>query len=134
MRTIARGLVCCAVLLFAACGGDSTAPESYNGTWTGPTSQNKAISFVIANNALTTVSASVHVTGTRCSFDMDATMNYSPPIPVAGNTFNLSGSMGPGTSYTASGSFSGNTATGNVSIQDSQCSGTTSITFTAHKN
>lgn len=92
----------------------SAPPNPYDGSWAGSTSQAKAISFTIANNAISTITFAYHGTGS-CTIDGETTVTYTPPRPISGNSFTLSGS---GTlNYTIHGTFtSPNTASGDLSF------------------
>jgi subtilisin family serine protease len=113
----------------------STAAPSYNGTWSGTTSQGKPFSFVITNNFVTSVTFGFTVTGTGgCTLD-DAT-THTPNTPVDGNQMLIGRLVDPPT-FAGSGTFgTSTTATGYVYVTtalSSPCVGSTGFTWTAVK-
>jgi hypothetical protein len=109
------------LLLCAACGGnDSTGPTSYDGSWSGTTSQNETITFSVSGNAITMMHLGFDLTGNCSSAPVGVTMNFVQPRPIVGNSFEITGSTevsGTFSSATAaSGSFDVNfTGTGGCS-------------------
>lgn len=113
----------------------STPPNQYDGSWSGTTNQSKPISFVIVGNAISSISFSYHAVGS-CTVDGDTTVTYTPPRPLNGNTFSLSGSGQ--VSYTLNGTLtSSSTANGTLSVTFSNpfppCSASTFTSWSASK-
>jgi hypothetical protein len=112
-----------------------TAPASYNGTWSGTTTQGKTFSFTIVNNAFTTWTLGWHAVGS-CTVDGTTTVTYNTPLPLSGTSFNLSTS-GP-TTININGSFSSTSAAaGSLSVSFTQsfpsCSASGSGSWSATK-
>jgi hypothetical protein len=106
-----------------------TQTAGYNGSWSGTTSQDRGISFTVANNAITYFSIGFRIPG--CTITV---FNYST-TPITGNTFTVIGSGG-GTNYVVVGTFTSPTAaSGTLQVtQNSQfCNGSTSATWAAAK-
>lgn len=111
------------------------APASYDGTWTGTTSQGKSISITVVSNAVTTITMGWHATG-GCTVDGTTTTTFTPPRALSGNTFSLtiSGTV----AITLNGSFSSTSAgNGTFSLTFNQpfpsCTATGSGSFTISK-
>jgi hypothetical protein len=127
-------------LCFALAGcKESSAPAPIDpvGSWSGTTSQGRALSFTITAQGLASASLDWHLAGTACSYDARATLSSSSPTPVAPPSFTatypLSGSFGA--DFTISGTFTSSTAAhGTLVIADVSCSGTLNATWTATKS
>lgn len=114
----------------------STAAPSYNGTWSGTTSQGKPFSFVISNNFVTSVTFGFTITGAGgCTLD-DATTHVLN-TPVNGNQMLIGRLIDPPT-FAGSGTFdTSTTASGYVYVTtalSSPCIGSSGFTWTATKN
>jgi hypothetical protein len=106
---------------------------SFNGTWSGTTSQGKSISFTVTNNLITNVSVGWRASG-GCTVDGDSSVTYTPGRPITGNSFTLTLSGPQG--FTINGTFnSSSSASGNASFTFNQpfppCSATGSATWSA---
>lgn len=130
------GLALCIAL--AGCK-DSTSPAAIDpvGSWSGSTSQGRALSFTITAQGLSSASLDWHLAGTACSYDATATLNSSNPMPVSRPSFTatypLMGSFGA--DFTITGTFTSSTAAhGTLVIVDGQCSGTLNATWNATKS
>ena len=126
--------LCCAL---AGCK-DSTSPAPIDpvGSWSGTTSQGRALSFTITARGLASASLDWRLTGTACSYNATATLSSSSPTPVTQTSFTatypLSGSFGA--DFTISGTFTSSTAAhGTLLIADVSCGGTLNATWTATK-
>lgn len=91
MMHLSRALMIVAVLLLAGAVALSSAParaeapspaQTYDGTWSGTTSQNQPLAFTVAGNAVTTIS-SKFLLGS-CS----ATTTVTTTLPIIGDSFN----------------------------------------------
>jgi subtilisin family serine protease len=112
----------------------TTAP-TYNGTWSGTTSQGKPFTFVVANNLVTSVTFGFTITGPGgCTLDDSTT--HTPNTPVDGNQMLISRLIDPPT-FAGSGTFnSGTTAGGYLYVTtalSAPCVGSTGFTWTATK-
>jgi subtilisin family serine protease len=111
----------------------STTAPSYNGTWSGTTSQGRPFSFVVTNNFVTSVAFGFTITGSGgCTLD-DAT-THMPNTPVSGNQM-LIGRLNDPPTFAGSGTFdTGTTASGYVYVTtalSSPCVGSSGFTWTA---
>jgi hypothetical protein len=111
-------------------------PASYNGNWSGATSQQRAFSFTVSNNAFTTWKLDWHATGSCGTVDGTTTVTYNTPLAISGSSFTLT-TAGP-TSITLNGTFSStSSASGSFSVNYNQpfpaCSASGSGTWTATK-
>ena len=121
--------------VLAACS-DSLSPEDLVGTWTGTTSQGRAMGFTVTGAGLTGASLSYHLDGTFCSYDSQMEFSLGTPIEIIDLEFEaLNFTIGVGKTLTVSGQFtSASEASGSASISDSDCSGTATFTWTAGKH
>lgn len=112
---------------------------SYDGSWSGQTSGGKAISFVVANNEISSVSFGYAVTGgSGCSVDSTFSGSLSSAPIIAGQAdffgnaspVNYSGSLSLGSASEASGTLRVSYLNTAVSPP---CAGSTNPTFTASK-
>ena len=63
----------------------AASAASYDGSWSGTTSQGKEFSLTVSNNGIASVTY-----GISCgSTELKATTNYSSPVQIIGNTFSL---------------------------------------------
>ena len=106
----------------------------YDGSWTGPTSQGRTVSFNISSNALTSFTLVFPLTG-NCTFGSLGVI-FTTPRALTGNTFSFTSTSSLG-SLTASGTLTSNT-TGNGTATymlnasaPSFCSGSGSPTWMA---
>jgi hypothetical protein len=115
----------------------------YDGTWSGSTSQGKAVGWTIAGNAFTEFR--IGWAGPVCGIaDGESTVTYAPPMPISGTgfahsssastppvtiTFDLSGTFN--SAFTASGT---GTVTVTTSAPQPTCTTNVPITFTATRN
>jgi hypothetical protein len=111
----------------------STVSPSYNGTWSGTTSQGKPFSFVVTNNFVTSVTFGFSVTGAGgCTLDDETT--HAPNTPVNGSQMLIGRLNDPPTSA-GSGTFdSSMAASGYVYVTtaiSSSCVGSSGFTWTA---
>lgn len=113
----------------------------YNGSWSGVTSQGKAISFTIASDAFTKFS--IAFAGTGCLIETGSTLTFVTPKPLTGDTFTIAitGAPPSSLSFTVNGTFnSATSASGSGSFTFSQtsplpsCSASGSATWTATKS
>ena len=103
-RGVAMWLVCVAL---SGCGGDSSSPSapspattSFNGQWTGTTSQGQPISFMVASDRVTTITVGYNYNGCSGSKTADVNLeiidvrtvspNLAPPDP-----YSFGGLLGP---------------------------------------
>ena len=130
-------------LVFVEQAGTSSGGGDLNGNWNGTTSQGRPVSFVIANNRLTTFSIGYSVTGSGCSASGTSTVTYNNPPTVSLNGFvvAITGVGNPRLSFTATVDFnSTSSAAGNASFTLTQaaplpaCNATGSATFTLTKS
>lgn len=134
--TARTGTITAAGQTFTINQSGSSGGGSFNGTWSGTTSQGKTIAFTVTNNLITTVSVGWRAAGS-CTAEGDVTVTYTPGRPItSGNTFTLT-SSGP-LAMTINGTFnSSNSASGTASFTYNQpfppCSATGSATWTASK-
>lgn len=121
----------------------TSSGANYDGTWSGTTSQGKAISFTILNNAITRISIGYLASGGGCNTEGSTTITYTTPKPISGDSFTITstGSGNPALGFTVSGTFSSaSTASGNASFTFQQsfplptCSGTGSGSWTATRS
>ena len=138
MRTILRRGAVAALLLAGLGCSDSTSPVAIDpvGTWSGTTSQGRAISFTVTAAGVTGGALSYLVVGTGCTVDASVTIGGSAAAPVQNNQFtaviDLSGSLG--VIYTINGTFTSNTnAGGTLNVNDLDCNGTLNTSWTATK-
>jgi hypothetical protein len=118
------------VLLFQATGSLGAQPyqaphiqASYDGSWSGATSQNKPFSFTIAGNALTRIETQFVVPG--CT----VTQTLTGAIPITGNTFSVTAG---GTAIQGTfGSLSSAFGTVHYTSSNPACSGTVNATWSA---
>jgi hypothetical protein len=129
------GLLVLAIAALAACGGDDGfSPQDLAGIWSGTTSQGRAFSFTVSNQGITSLSLNFQHTGPGCSYTADVTTS-GPAVPISNGQFNAANvPLGIDTEMDASGSFtSASAASGNASIADFDCGGTTNLTWSATK-
>jgi hypothetical protein len=119
----------------AACS-DSLSPADLTGTWTGTTSQGRALGFRVVDAGLDRVTLSYHLDGVFCSYDSDTEFTLGTPLEIVDLEFEaVDFSLGPGTTLTVSGAFtSASEASGSASVDDGDCGGTANFTWTAEKN
>jgi hypothetical protein len=119
----------------AACS-DALSPADLTGTWTGTTSQGRALSFRVVEAGLSQVSLSYHLNGTFCSYDSDVEFTLGTPLEIVELEFEaVDFFLGAFTTLTVSGEFTSATeANGSASIDDSDCGGTANFTWTAEKS
>ena len=123
-------------LLAAASFAVEARAQSFNGSWSGTTSQGRAFSFVVQNNTITSLTVSFASVGACSTFS--STTTFTPGIPIAASAFSRTYSGGVGISLTVSGTFSsGTSASGTASITTSSnlpggCgTGSRTVTWTA---
>lgn len=130
-------------LVYVEQAGTSSGGGDYNGTWSGTTSQGRAISFTIASNRLTTFSIGYSLSGGGCTTSGTSVVNYSSPpsVSAAGFVVAIIGVGNPRLSFTATVDFNSTTsAAGTVSftfVQTSPlpaCNATANATFTLAKS
>ena len=133
--SVAALALCCALV---SCK-DSTAPAPIDpvGSWSGTTSQGRALSFTIIAGGLASASLDWRLNGATCSYDAQATLSSSSPTPVTTPSFTatypLAGSFGA--DFTISGTFTSSTAAhGTLVIADVSCNGTLNATWSAAKS
>ncbi len=128
------------LLFFAAFTATQVAAQTYDGTWTGTTGQDKEISFVISGNKITTITIAGKVTAVGCSSNFTVKTDYSSGHSMTYPSFSFtSGTTAPGgTQFTISGVFaSTRSVSGNLSFNTyaipgvGGCSGSGSTTWTA---
>jgi hypothetical protein len=79
-------------------------PVVYNGSWSGKSAQDKAVSFEVVNGRITTFRAWGLFRGAGCSTESETSAAVSQPI--SGNSFSVSSPSGPGgVSLTVNGKF-----------------------------
>ncbi len=129
-------LAAVSLTLALACSKDSTAPgSSINGGWTGSTSQGRPAHFLVADGDVVIAVFSFEVVGTQCTDDVLLVLGRDPgevPYTVTNNQFVVSTSGSAG-SATLSGTISGNTTSGSLTINAIICQGTGNFTWTAQK-
>ncbi len=107
----------------------------YDGSWTGSTSQNLALSMTIANNAITVYSFGVNFPGLGPNCPSGVTVSSTStaaPIPLSGNSFTYTSSSG-----TWSGTFqSATSGTGTLiwKLSLPGCSATSTVNWNATKH
>ncbi len=111
---------------------ESSAAPNYDGTWTGTTSQSKALSFTVSGNKITSITIAYSLSGNCSPNPTGATVTLNSGNSISGNSFTITG----GTAV--SGAFSSaNAASGSFSINFTGnppgCSSTASGTWTATK-
>ena len=132
----APGSLTSAADVTAFAGGSMPPSGNYNGSWTGPTSQGRTVTFNIANNALTSFTLIFPLSGSCTQGSLGVI--FSTPRALTGNTFTFTSTSALG-SLTASGTLSSNTTgsgTANYTLNPtapSFCSGTGSATWTASR-
>jgi hypothetical protein len=125
------------VVALAACG-DGTGPATVTpatGTWSGSTSQSRALSFAVTAQGITSATLNYQLSGSGCSYTATVTVSGSAPVPIANGQFST-GAIPIGTNATmsATGRFTSATqANGSVSITDGGCGGSVSLTWTASR-
>ncbi len=108
---LVRGCLAILIVAVGACGGSTTDSVSYDGDWSGTTSQGLSFGFTVVGNALTQSQMSYNLSGSCSQTPTGQTTTYSTPVAVTGHTFSASGTA------TISGTFSsGTTASGTFSV------------------
>lgn len=106
-----------------------------DGSWSGLTSQDKDISFEVADHALTTITIVYGWTGSGCTSESETTIQFATPLEIVGNVFDIDSN--PGTlSLQIHGEFTSDTAaTGAFSATDNGgfCPGSALGTWDAGK-
>jgi len=127
LAALAAGLVAC---------GDSLSPEDLTGTWSGTTSQGRAVGFTVVAAGLSQVSLSYHLNGTFCSYDSDLEFTLGTPLEIIDLEFEaVNFSIGVSTPLTVSGAFTYESeARGSASISNPECGGKANFTWEAQKN
>lgn len=109
----------------------SVTIETFDGTWSGTTSQELPISFTVANNQITFLTADYRI---EEAFICTYTIEHYTDTDIIGDTFTVTG-QGVGYSYTITGTFNSNTnASGDLEAYSIiVCSDTVTATWTATK-
>jgi hypothetical protein len=146
-RTLSVAVCACALSgLLVACGSSPstpTAPEapaptptptptpiSYDGTWSGRTSQDHGISFTVTDDGVSSLTLMYEVSGRGCSVQSFPFYSFGTPFPIVDGAFDLSRSGG-GTDLTMHGAFSSPTeASGTLTIKESTMCGTLTLEAT----
>ena len=106
-------------------------PVSYDGTWSGTTSQGKAINFTVSGGAITSVYIGYSLSGGCGAVPAGETITFYTPRYITGNNFSITGNT------EISGSFSsGNKVSGSFTKTFSGlsgCTATASGSWTASK-
>jgi hypothetical protein len=137
-------LILLGAFAFSALHG-TCAAASFDGTWTGTTSQGRPVSFVVSANAITSLTVGFHIQGNACALDTSNTINFSSPQPIINNAFSIivTGAGPTAVSYTIGGIFIqqadgiSTTSLGSIQFTLSQsppnppCSGTVTVTWDA---
>lgn len=93
----------------------SQAGASFDGNWSGTTSQGKSFTFTVTGNGISTFTLNWSTTGGSCSATGTTTTTFNPPQAISGSSFSLSVPGSPAISI--SGTFaSANSASGNFSV------------------
>ena len=116
-----------------------TAGESYDGTWSGTTSQGKRLSFTVSGSAVASTTVGYKIVGASCTVEGSSYTTYSSPTKIAGSTLTVVNS-GSDLSYTIQGTFtSGSSASGTVNLAyhsyggGFSCDGTANASWSAQK-
>ena len=101
-------------------GGQTSTADAglvpvYDGSWSGPTTQGKTISFTIVNNAFTTFRIEWSASGAGCTVNGTTSITYSTPKPITSSSFTIT-STGGGLSFTVTGTFSSSSSASGVAI------------------
>ena len=120
-----------ALLATVGCGDGGTGPISYDGMWSGTTSQGRPISFTVAGNAVTVATIGYSASGNCSPVPTGSTITPGVPLPINGTSISIT--FGGGT---ITGTFSSATAaSGTFSVSfagiPSGCSSNASGTWTA---
>ncbi len=114
--------------------------QTYDGSWSGTTSQGKAVSFEVSSNAIPQLAIAGDISAVGCSGSFEQTTQFGFPEPITGSTFSITRntSAGGAISFTFSGSFSSPTsASGSLTFHNNPipgvpiCVGSGSATWTA---
>lgn len=115
---------------------ESPQPElDLDGAWAGQTSQAKAISFTIAEHAMTVFAIAYAWSGQGCSVEGETTIEFTTPKPIVDDAFDIQ-STSADTSLIVHGDFASETASsGTFSVTDTGdfCPGSASGTWSATK-
>ena len=128
-------------LVLVACGSDkdSTSPsqqavQTYDGSWTGTTSQGQLVAFTVAGATIRDVSIKFQLTG-NCGIAGTTVNVVGPAGTLSSQQFTL-GSAAAG--FTVSGTFSSFTAVAGTASytqtgSNPPCTSTATATWSAHK-
>ncbi len=111
--------------------------QSFDGNWSGTTSQGKSLSFTIAQNAATSITQAVTISTSCSSTDTITSTTTLNPSALTGNALSITVKSPPLT-YTITGTFSGASASGTIAYSYSTnifttCTGSANVTWTATK-
>lgn len=135
-RASRLGALAGGLLLVSACGDGGTGPGALTpatGTWSGSTSQSRALSFTVTAQGITSATLEYQLSGSSCSLTSTVTVSGSSPVPITNGQFDT-GSFPIGSSSTmrATGRFTSATqANGTIEISDGRCGGSLNLTWNA---
>ena len=119
------------IVVFLACS-DSTGPIDPVGSWSGQTSQNRAVAFTVTSAGITEATINYRVVGDFCTATIETTVGGAA-VSIENNAFQVEFSTGSA-DFTVSGTFtSSSAANGTLVVDDFQCGGTVNATWTASK-
>lgn len=113
-------------------------PQEFDvdGSWSGMTSQDKAVSFDVADHALTTFTIGYTWSGPGCMLDGTTEITFGTPLEIVNNSFTIDSNVGS-SSLHVDGTFASNTsASGTFNVSDTGdpvCPGSAMGTWDANK-
>jgi hypothetical protein len=137
-RAPTAAIVLAAALLAApACGSDEDpiGPADVAGSWSGTTSQNRAVEFDISSQGFARGSFSYQLGGTRCNAPRTIEVVGGAAVPIHDGEFSVPRTqIGPNAYLSAEGHFTSNRdANGTLTIEDGDCQSNITSTWTATK-
>jgi len=126
------------LIALSACGGDGTGLGGVTpatGTWSGTTSQSRAVSFEVTSQGITSATLNYQLSGSACSYTATTTVGSSSPLPITNGQFDTGSlQIGSNATMSATGRFTSATqANGTISIVDGDCGGSLNLTWNASK-
>jgi len=123
--------------LFAACSKDASGPSHpYVGGWTGLTSQSQPLNLLVADDGIVIVSTAIAVSGVSCADTLVGGVGRDPSeaaFAVTDGEFTVAWTTSLGT-RSLTGAFDGTTASGTLTVADTFCGDTLSLSWTATKS
>ena len=120
---------------FAACAanGDAIGPEDVAGSWTGFTSQDKAMLLTVTSAGVSHATFTYVLQGARCGYTSTLQIPTIQAMVISGGRFTLARTqIGSSLFISATGEFaSAAKAAGTFLVQDGQCGDTLSLTWSA---